>query len=86
MRVISKHSIGRSFLRQGWVFTDAYDLFIIGIVNTMLIPIWHLIISQLALLNSVALAAAAIGAISFGLLSDKFRRKRLYAVEVLILF
>ena len=67
-------------------FTDAYDLFIIGVVTTILTPIWHLTISQLALLNGAALAAAAVGAISFGVLSDKFGRKRLYGVEVLILF
>ena len=67
-------------------FTDAYDLFIISVVTTILMPLWHLTISQLALLNSSALAAAAVGAISFGLLSDKFGRKRLYGVEVAILF
>ncbi|WP_244897148.1 hypothetical protein [Candidatus Coxiella mudrowiae] len=46
-------------------FTDAYDLFIIGVVTTILMPLWHLIISQLALLNrsALALAASAAGAI-----------------------
>lgn len=67
-------------------FTDAYDLFIIGVVTAILAPIWHLTISQLALLNGASLAAAAFGAIFFGTMSDKFGRKKLYGVEVMILF
>lgn len=67
-------------------FTDAYDLFIIGIVTSILAPIWHLSVTQLALLNGASLAAAAIGALAFGKLADIFGRKRLYGVEVAILF
>ncbi len=67
-------------------FTDAYDLFVIGVASVILMPIWHLTTSQLALLNGVALAAAAVGAIFFGFLADKFGRKRLYGVEVVLLF
>lgn len=67
-------------------FTDAYDLFIIGIVTAILAPIWHLNMSQLALLNGASLAAAAVGAVCFGAMSDKLGRKRLYGLEVMILF
>lgn len=67
-------------------FTDAYDLFIIGVVTTILAPIWHLTTGQLALLNGASLVAAAFGAIFFGLLSDKFGRKKMYGIEVAILF
>jgi len=67
-------------------FTDAYDLFIIGVVTAILQPIWHLSMGQLALLNGASLAAAAFGAILFGMLSDKFGRKKLYGLEVAILF
>ena len=67
-------------------FTDAYDLFIIGIVTAILAPIWHLSTDQLALLNGAALMAAAGGAVVFGFLSDRFGRKRLYGMEVAILF
>lgn len=67
-------------------FTDAYDLFIIGVVTAILAPIWHLNIHQLAILNAASLASAAFGAVLFGTLSDKLGRKRMYGVEILVLF
>jgi hypothetical protein len=57
-------------------FTDAYDLFVIGIVSTLLKTQWHLGTSQLALLNAVMLGAAFLGAIVFGRLADKIGRTR----------
>ena len=36
-------------------FTDAYDLFVIGIVTTLLKTQWHLGTGQVALLNAVML-------------------------------
>ena len=67
-------------------FTDAYDLFIIGVVTAILTVSWHLSTPELATLNAASLVAAAVGAVFFGHLSDKFGRKKLYGVEVLILF
>lgn len=67
-------------------FTDAYDLFIIGIVTALLMPLWHLSASQIALLNGASLASAALGAVVFGWFSDKFGRKKMYGVEIFILF
>ena len=66
-------------------FTDAYDLFVIGVVTAILAPIWHLTAGQLSFLNGASLAAAALGAFVFGRLADKFGRKKLYGVEMLIL-
>ncbi len=67
-------------------FTDAYDLFVIGVVTALLIPLWHLTTTQVALLNGAALAAAAVGSVCFGTLADKFGRKKLYGIEVAVLF
>jgi len=59
-------------------FTDAYDLFVIGIVSTLLKGEWHLGTSQLALLNAVMLGAAFLGALAFGRLADVIGRTRVY--------
>src|ERR1700722_20208121 len=62
-------------------FTDAYDLFVIGIVSTLLKTQWHLGTSQLALLNAVMLGAAFLGAIVFGRLADLIGRTRVYWIS-----
>jgi MFS transporter, PHS family, inorganic phosphate transporter len=46
-------------------FTDAYDLFVIGIVAALLETEWHLSTTQVSLLNSVTLLASAVGALVF---------------------
>ena len=66
-------------------FTDAYDLFVIGIVVALLKPEWGLSTNQISALNSVTLAASALGAIVFGRVADMLGRKRIYGYEVLIL-
>ena len=59
-------------------FTDAYDLFVIGIVSTLLKAQWHLGADQLALLNAVMLGAAFLGALVFGRVADVIGRTRVY--------
>src|SRR5487761_1019748 len=59
-------------------FTDAYDLFVIGIVSTLLKGQWHLGTGQLALLNAGMLGAAFLGALFFGRLADVIGRTRVY--------
>ncbi len=59
-------------------FTDAYDLFIIGIASTLIKPEWHLGSAQLSVLNSMTLAASFIGAFVFGRIADVIGRKRVY--------
>jgi MFS family permease len=66
-------------------FTDAYDLFVIGIVVVLVKPEWHLSTGQVSWLNSATLLASAFGAILFGRIADILGRKRIYGYEVLIL-
>ncbi len=66
-------------------FTDVYDLFVIGIVVALIKPQWNLPTTQVSMLNSVTLAASAVGALVFGRIADIVGRKRIYGYEVLIL-
>src|ERR1700744_1715927 len=66
-------------------FTDAYDLFIIGVVMALLKPLWHVGKLEEGLVESTALLASAIGALLFGRVADMLGRKRIYGVEVLVL-
>jgi MFS transporter, PHS family, inorganic phosphate transporter len=59
-------------------FTDAYDLFVIGIVSSLITKEWNLSSGRLAILNSTMLAAAFLGALVFGRYADKAGRKRVY--------
>ena len=66
-------------------FTDAYDLFIIGIVLIMIKPIFGLSAAQIGLVASAALFGAVIGPVIFGVIGDKFGRKSAYWLTVTIL-
>jgi MFS transporter, PHS family, inorganic phosphate transporter len=66
-------------------FTDAYDLFIIGVALTLLKPIWNLSAFEVSVLGSSSLLAAAVGAVIFGRVADVLGRKRIYGLEVLVL-
>ncbi len=66
-------------------FTDAYDLFIIGVALAILTPLWHLNALQISLLGSTSLIAAAFGAIIFGRLADRLGRKFIYGYELIVL-
>ncbi|WP_337860596.1 MFS transporter [Ferroplasma sp.] len=68
-------------------FTDAYDLFIIGVV-ILLLPYagWgHISIFYEGLITSTALLAAVIGSIVFGRLLDYSGRKAIYGLELIAL-
>ena len=66
-------------------FTDAYDLFVIGIASTLITKDWHLGTGQLAVLNSTMLAAAFLGALVFGRYADVVGRKRVYWLVAVIM-
>ena len=66
-------------------FTDAYDLFIIGVVSSILKDTWHITSLQTSLLSSVALLASVLGAFLFGRIADTKGRKFIYGYELLVL-
>ncbi|MBV8491294.1 MAG: MFS transporter [Candidatus Eremiobacteraeota bacterium] len=66
-------------------FTDAYDLFIIGVALTLMKEEWHLSTLQISILGSTSLLAAAFGSLIFGRIADLLGRKRIYGFEVLVL-
>jgi MFS family permease len=67
-------------------FTDAYDLFVIGIASALITKDWNLSPGQLAVLNSTILAAAFGGAMVFGRYADLVGRKRVNWLVALIGF
>jgi MFS transporter, PHS family, inorganic phosphate transporter len=66
-------------------FTDAYDLFIIGVAMRLIRDEWHPPTVAIGLVTSTALLASAIGALLFGRVADMLGRKRIYGYEVLVL-
>lgn len=59
-------------------FTDAYDLFVIGVVASMLATEWNISSSEKSLVSSLALLTSAGGAIFFGRVADRLGRKKIY--------
>ena len=66
-------------------FTGAYDLFIIGVVASMITSEWHIASYQKSLLSSLALLTSAAGAIFFGHIADRLGRRKIYGYEALVL-
>src|SRR5436305_9969021 len=90
LAALDEVSLSRFHLRAVLVsgmgfFTDAYDLFIIGIASTLIAAQWNLSTRQLALLNSTMLGAAFLGACVFGRFADLAGRKRVYWLVAVIM-
>ncbi len=76
----------RAVLASGMgFFTDAYDLFVIGIASALITKDWNLSSGRLALLNSTMLFAAFLGAFVFGRFADVIGRKRVYWIVAAIM-
>jgi MFS family permease len=83
-------SLSRFHLRAAVVsgmgfFTDAYDLFVIGIAATLVQQQWHTGTVGLATLTSMTLGAAFLGAFVFGRIADLIGRTRVYWLVAVIL-
>ncbi|MCL4307757.1 MAG: MFS transporter [Candidatus Thermoplasmatota archaeon] len=82
-------------------FTDAYDLFVIGLIAALFVfykpfaipgSLFSLpfggsagVISGIALISAAAIFGAVIGPMVFGNLGDRFGRKTVYGIEMLVL-
>jgi len=66
-------------------FTDAYDLFIIGVAVVLIKQEFHPTTLELSFITAGALLSAFIGATIFGWVSDKFGRKTIYGLEATIM-
>src|SRR5579871_2004867 len=66
-------------------FTDAYDLFIIGVVLAILTPLWNLSKLDVSLIGSTSLIAAALGSVVFGRLADYVGRRSIYGYTLIVL-
>ncbi|HYA00035.1 MAG TPA: MFS transporter [Candidatus Binatia bacterium] len=66
-------------------FTDAYDLFIIGVAVTLIAKEWSLSPLQTSFLSSATLIATLVGAVVFGRLADLLGRKRVYGLVAAIM-
>ena len=66
-------------------FTDAYDLFVIATVATLVKTQWHLSTTQTSWVTGSAILAAFFGAFIFGRIADVFGRKTVYVTVAVIM-
>ena len=66
-------------------FTDAYDLFVIGVVLLMLRGVLSLGAYQIGAIASAALFGAVLGPVLFGRIADRFGRKSTFWITIMIL-
>jgi MFS transporter, PHS family, inorganic phosphate transporter len=91
---VFEHIHDREISRDQWLivlisgmgfFTDAYDLFVIGVALKLIAGEWHIGTGWISVAGSTALLSAAIGSLIFGRVADVFGRRFIYGVEVLVL-
>ena len=66
-------------------FTDAYDLFVIGVALKLIAAEWHIGTGWVSVAGATALLSAALGSLVFGRIADVLGRRFIYGVEVLVL-
>jgi len=66
-------------------FTDAYDLFVISTVATIVATQWHLSTLQTSWVTGSAVLGAFLGAVVFGRIADVLGRKQVYTIVAAIM-
>ena len=66
-----------------WLF-DAMDVGILSFVIAALTSEWHLTESQVGMIGSISSLGMAVGAILFGALADRYNRKTILIISLLI--
>ncbi len=89
-KALDEATLGRFHLKAAVVsgmgfFTDAYDLFIIGIALVLIKSEWHLSSPEVSAVGASTLLGAFIGAMVLGRVADLFGRKRVYVLVAVIM-
>jgi MFS family permease len=66
-------------------FTDAYDLFVISTVATLVTAQWHLSTTETSWVTGAAILGAFVGAVGFGRIADVVGRKRVYVIVATVM-
>jgi MFS transporter, PHS family, inorganic phosphate transporter len=66
-------------------FTDAYDLFVISTVATLVKTQWHLSTTETSWVTGAAILGAFLGAVIFGRIADVLGRKSVYAAVAVVM-
>lgn len=67
----------------GWML-DAFDVMLYSIVLTTLMRAFNMSRTTAGLLNALTLVASALGGLLFGLLADRFGRRRMLGASILV--
>lgn len=70
-------------LGSTWIF-DGYEVSMLNLVALQLTKTFHKTKSQIGFIASIYLLGCCLGALTFGIISSKFGRKKLFIITLLI--
>src|SRR5579863_2827290 len=66
-------------------FTDAYDLFVISTVATLVAAQWHLSTTEKSWVTGAAILGAFFGAVGLGRVADRLGRRSVYLLVAIVM-